>query len=125
MSTSITLRINDELEMNLKRTLRELKTSTPKGAEVNNSTIVRGALVDFLKRLENEKNGEKRVAYNFKKLSYDEVRSIDIMLDKIIKNLDKECPSYPFIWNLLTEITTEVLYELIERKKEIALRGEF
>lgn len=125
MAIGLNVRLTEELETRLKRTLEELKTSTPSGAEVNSSTILRGSLVEFLNRLEKEKDGEKNVSYNLKKLSYEEVRSVDTMLDKIIKNLDKKCPSYPFIWNLLTEITTEVLYELIERKKEKALRGEF
>ena len=50
MATSINVRLSDELE-------ESLKNATPRGAEVNNSTIVRGALEDFIENIEEEKEG--------------------------------------------------------------------
>lgn len=57
MATSINVRLSDELEENLKKTVEEIKNSTPRGAEVNNSTVVRGALEEFIEKTEEEKQG--------------------------------------------------------------------
>lgn len=124
MATSINLRINDDLEKKLKEKVEEIKKDTPKGAEINNSTVVRGALLDFFEKLDSEKKGEKSISFNLKKLSDEEFRSVDSMIEKIIDNLDKEESGYSFVWFLLTNIATEILDELIERKKIKILRGE-
>lgn len=50
MATSINLRINDELEKRLKEKVEELRAKAPIGAEVSNSSVVRGALIDFFNR---------------------------------------------------------------------------
>lgn len=50
MATSINLRINDELEQKLNEKVEELKRRSPIGAEVNKSTVVRGALIQFLNK---------------------------------------------------------------------------
>lgn len=52
MATSINFRINDKLEQKLKETVEELKKTSPLGAEVNASTVVRGALIEFLTKFE-------------------------------------------------------------------------
>ena len=54
MATSINLRLNDELEQRLKEKVEEIKKVTPLGAEVNNSTVVRGALVDFFEKIDKD-----------------------------------------------------------------------
>lgn len=128
MATSINIRMNDELEMKLKRTLGELKTSTPNGSEVSNSTIIRGALVDFFKKRENEKKGYKKIVFNLKKKSDKEIYLIDSTINKISNDLEnilsKDDPGYLFIHDLLSDISIETLSELIERKKAEKLRGE-
>lgn len=57
MATSINVRLSDELENKLKNTVEEIKNTTPRGAEVNNSTVVRGALEEFMEKAEEEKKG--------------------------------------------------------------------
>ena len=52
MATSINFRINDKLEQKLNETVEELKKTSPLGAEVNASTVVRGALTEFLTKFE-------------------------------------------------------------------------
>lgn len=69
MATSINLRLNDELEKRLKEKVEEIKKVTPLGAEVNNSTVVRGALIDFFNRLEEEKKDIKTVKFNLKAIN--------------------------------------------------------
>ena len=79
METSINLRVNDELEKKLKETVEEIKKNTPLGAEVNNSTVVRGALIDFFNRLEEEKKDIKTVKFNLKAITDKE------KLEKLLK----------------------------------------
>lgn len=79
MATSINLRVNDELEKKLKETVEEIKKNTPLGAEVNNSTVVRGALIDFFNRLEEEKKDIKTVKFNLKAITDKE------KLEKLLK----------------------------------------
>ena len=57
MATSINVRLSDELEQKLKKSVEEIKNNTPRGAEVNNSTVVRGALEEFMEKTEEEKKG--------------------------------------------------------------------
>lgn len=121
MGTSINLRINDDLEKKLKEKVEEIKKTTPVGAEVNNSTVVRGAIVDFFEKIEKEKNGEKNISFYPKQFSNEELKSIENTFDKIIEGLDnilnENEPGYWFIFDLLTMISNEMSYESIERKR--------
>lgn len=69
MATSINLRLNDELEERLKEKVEEIKKNTPLGAEVNNSTVVRGALIEFFNKLEEEKKEIITVKFDLKAIS--------------------------------------------------------
>lgn len=90
MATSINVRLSDELEEDLKRTVEEVKRDTPIGAEVNNSTIVRGALIEFMQKKEDRKNGIVNFSAPFGRLEKDELESIIELSDKIIEYADKE-----------------------------------
>lgn len=77
MATSINLRINDELEKKLKETVEDIKKNTPLGAEVNNSTVVRGALIDFFNKLEEEKKDIQVIKFDLNKISEDKLRKLE------------------------------------------------
>lgn len=120
MATSINLRLNDELEQRLKEKVEEIKKVTPLGAEVNNSTVVRGALVDFFERIDREKNGQKDISFYPNQLSNDELKNISNAFDEILANIDNFIPEekagHYFVFDLLTMISNQLAFETIERK---------
>lgn len=122
MATSINLRINDEVEKKLKETVEEVKAISPVGAEVNGSTVVRGALVDYFKRLDREKNGEKSISFNLKQMTDKEVFKVQATLNNMVEGLDDTLnesePGYWFMFDLLTMISNQVDYEIIDRRNK-------
>lgn len=119
MATSINLRINDELENKLKEKVKEIKKVTPVGAEVNNSSIVRGALVDFFNKIDRENAGEKTVKYNLKKLSDEELKEIESLLSDSLDLINAKCESEKVLFllsGILNGISTEALSEMIDRR---------
>lgn len=122
MATSINLRINDELEERLKEKVEEIKKISPLGAEVNNSTLVRGALVDFFEKLDKEKNGQKNISFYPNQFSNEELKNISSAFDKILSNIDnfieEEKAGHYFIFDLLTMISNQLAFETIERKNK-------
>lgn len=122
MATSINLRLNDELERRLKEKVEEIKKNTPLGAEVNNSTVVRGALVDFFERIDKEKNGEKNISFYPNQLSNEELKNISNAFDEILSNIDnfieEEKTGHYFVFDLLTMISNQLAFETIGRKNK-------
>ena len=120
MATSINLRINDELEERLKSKVEEIKKVTPLGAEVNNSTVVRGALIDFFNKIDRENEGERTVKFNLKSLSDKDIKEMDDLFQIIFKSIEefenKNPKVYFRVWRIIDLINTEVLEELIKRK---------
>lgn len=119
MATSINVRLSDELEEKLKSTVEEVKKKTPLGAEVNNSTIVRGALEDFIKKIENEEKGMKIVSYNFSELENEE-KELEVLMNILkdmsnmlgnVKNEDKGSAKF-----LLQVIINKMLLECLQEK---------
>ena len=136
MATPLNIRLDDEREEALKEILEELKENTPVGSEVNNSTIMRGALDKFKKDISEEKQGIRKISYklnnlNEKELNYlllnvledfkkysDEICKID---DKDTQFVDEE-PSETKIIELqkllndmLTQFKLDVLDEMTKR----------
>lgn len=122
MATSINLRINDELEERLKRKVEEIKKVTPLGAEVNNSTVVRGALIEFFNKIDRENEGERKVKFNFRKLSDKDIEEMDDLFQVIFKAIEdfehKNPKVYAGVWSIINSINIEVLEELLKRKSE-------
>lgn len=122
MATSINLRINDEIEKRLKEKVVEIKKNTPVGAEVNNSTVIRGALIDFFERIDKKKSGERTINFNLRNLTDSELSDIDSLFDSIIEQLEKSnCKkgkAYLGALSIINAISTEFLDELIERKSK-------
>lgn len=122
MATSINLRLNDELEKRLKEKVEEVKKITPTGAEANNSTVVRGALIDFFNKIDKEKEGERSVNFNFSKLSDEDLKEMNkafqIMCDTIEDFKDKNSNVYFGAWRIMNSISIELLDELVKRKSE-------
>lgn len=87
MSTSINVRLSDDLEEKLKKSVEEIKNNTPRGAEVNNSTVVRGALEEFMEKTEEEKNGIYKIPINLNSKNYDGEK-LKKKLKEIILSLD-------------------------------------
>jgi len=121
MATSINLRINDELENKLKEKVKEIKKVSPVGAEVNNSTVVRGALVDFFDKIDRENAGERSINFNLRKFTNEELEEIDSLLKKTINSLNevncKNEKAYFFVRKAMNGLSTEVLSEIIERRR--------
>ena len=119
MATSINVRLSDELEEKLKSTVEEVKKKTPLGAEVNNSTIVRGALEDFFKRIEEEEKGIKNVSYNLSELENEETE-LKILMNMLedmsnmlgdVKNEEKGSAKF-----LLQVVLNKMLLECLQEK---------
>lgn len=115
MATSINIRLSDELEEKLKKTVEEVKDQTPLGAEVNNSTVVRGALEDFIKKIEEEKEGIKNVSYNLSAIDNEkELEKFDKLLEcmfEVIKenNSLETGVSEKILLSILTKIKLHTL----------------
>lgn len=122
MATSINLRLNDELEKRLKEKVEEIKKVTPLGAEVNNSTVVRGALIDFFEKIDKERNGEKNISFYPNQLSNEELNNIssafDCILSSIDNFIDEEKVGHYFVFDLLTMISNQLAFETIERRNK-------
>lgn len=122
MATSINLRVNDELEKKIKEKVEEIKKSTPVGAEVNNSTLIRGALVEFFKKIDRENKGEKNISFYPNEFSNEELKNIENAIDGLIENLDsvlsEDKAGYWFVFDLLTTLSNTLAYESIERKNK-------
>ena len=86
MATSINVRLSDELEGKLKKSVEEIKFNTPRGAEVNNSTVVRGALEEFIEKKEEEKKGIYKFPI-FLNLDEEESKNLQSKLKEIILSL--------------------------------------
>lgn len=119
MATSINLRINDELEKKLKEKVKEIKKVTPVGAEVNNSTVVRGALVDFFDKIDRENAGERSVNFNLRKFTNEELEEIDSLLSDSLDLINSKCESEKVLFllsKILNGISTEALSEIVDRR---------
>ena len=86
MATSINVRLSDELEERLKKSVEEIKNNTPRGAEVNNSTVVRGALEEFIEKTEEEKKGIYKFPISLN-LDEEESKNLQSKLKEIILSL--------------------------------------
>ena len=75
MSTSINVRLSDELEKKLKSTVEQVKRKTPNGAEVNSSTIVRASIEEFIEKNEFSQKGGEVFKVPFWELSEDELKN--------------------------------------------------
>lgn len=83
---TIRARVSDELECNLKKIVEEIKNATPRGAEVNNSTVVRGALEEFIEKTEEEKQGIYKFPI-YLNLEKEEGKKLQEKLQEIILSL--------------------------------------
>lgn len=115
MSTSINVRLSDELEKELKNTVEQLKFKIPKGAEVNNSTIVRGALEEFIKKINAENNGIFNFPMPLGKLNNDELKKIIDTLELINKNLNDSSDGIECLKVFLELVRLKVKGMYIER----------
>lgn len=121
MATSINLRLNDELEKKLNDKVEEIKKESPTGAEANNSTFIRGALIDFFEKLDKKSLGEKNISFYPKQLSNEElkntIRAFDDMIDNLDNFIDEEKAGHNFVYDMLTMISNELTMESLERRK--------
>lgn len=111
MATSINVRLSDELEEKLKKTVEELKKETPLGAEVNNSTIVRGALEEFIINQELKRKGIKEYTLSVGEMSNYELKQAHDMVSGMIKSIDIEALGVESINNLPKHLAD--IYRLI------------
>ncbi len=86
----IRARVSDEFEEKLKNVVEDVKSRTPLGAEVNSSTIVRGAVEDFIQKIEDEKNGILEVKFDIENLDNEEIEIISNSLNKIASIEEKK-----------------------------------
>lgn len=110
MATSINVRLSDDLEEKLKKTVELLKKETPLGAEVNNSTIVRGALEEFINKIDDKEKGVYNYYLELGDLSNEqlkEIRDYIYKFEKLIKPEDfgvessNDIPKHIKILNLM------------------------
>lgn len=84
---SLNVRLTDELEGQLKEVIAEVKKKAPRGAEVNSSTIVRGALEEFFNKLQDEKKGVQTARFNFSELKAGELQTLMDLITTLTKSL--------------------------------------
>ncbi len=118
MAKSINLRINDELEKRLEEKVEEIKKKTPLGAEVNNSTVIRGALIEFFENIDREKEGKRKLEVDLRGLSSDELKLMhDIVWRGFcceLLNMEQSVPVMKLgqiLMELSTFITTQIARE--------------
>lgn len=91
MATSINVRLDDELEKKLKSTMERIKLKAPRGAEVNNSTIVRGAIKEFIEKTELENRGDRNIIFKLSNItSKSEAENLYTMIEKYMNMLNQE-----------------------------------
>lgn len=89
MSTpQVRVRITEETEKKLQETVTKISKNAPLGAEVNHSTVVRGAIEDFLNKVEEEEKGIERISYNITNLKEEELKEFDNYLSKFNKEIE-------------------------------------
>lgn len=104
MSTSINVRLSDEQENNLKNIILDVKRKTPSGAEVNGSTIVRGALEELNKKIEDEKREVVKVSISLANTEKKELEESLKLLQTMINSIDKDSLKYENSKNVLAVI---------------------
>lgn len=118
MATSINVRLSDELEENLKNIIEEVRHKTPLGAEVGNSTVVRGALQDFINKVQDEKKGIKNISYNLSEIQNEkELERFNKLLDSLIKVVkDSKFSDKGISEKLLLGILTKIKIDSLNHK---------
>lgn len=118
MATSINVRLSDELEENLKNIIEEVRHKTPLGAEVGNSTVVRGALQDFINKVQDEKKGIKNISYNLSEIQNEkELERFNKLLDSLIKVVkDSKFSDKGISEKILLSILTKIKLHTLKHK---------
>lgn len=140
MATSLNIRLDDEREEKLKELVEDLRIKKQLGAEINNSTVIRGALDKFIEENENEKKGIKRINVSLNSLTEKE---LNYLVAKVLPDLyeyqdnivpkelleqagafkDTEFTEIPMLklqellFNVISQLKFQVLSEMTERLK--------
>lgn len=91
MSKAINIRLSEEMQKKLNKTIKELQTRTLPGAEVNNSTIIRAALEYFFLEMEDNQLQEEgqliKFRFDINKYSHKELVKAEDFLEKITEKI--------------------------------------
>lgn len=117
MATSLNFRLNDELQKKLEDTVKEVKQKTPLGAEVNNSTIVRGALQEFFNKIDEQKNGIVTLKIDLGKLDSEELDNVYKSLLLCMAQLG-DTKADKFLYSFLTELKIDIKQSKIADYRE-------
>lgn len=90
MATSLNVRLSDDMEERLNETLKNIQTTTPLGAEATNSTIVRAALEDFFKKIEEEKKGIVNFSFNLGDFKKEDLEESLELISTMLTSIDLE-----------------------------------
>lgn len=86
----LTIRLSEEMQRKLEDTCSMVKRKTPTGAEVNNSTIARGALEELFKKIEEEKNEVVKVSVPLIDTKKEELEETLVMLETMLNSIDEQ-----------------------------------
>ncbi|MGN2349429.1 hypothetical protein ACTFH7_13105 [Clostridium cagae] len=86
----IRARVSDEFEAKLNETVERVQNNTPTGAEANTSTIIRGAIEDFIQRIQEEEKGIKTLKIDVENLNNEQLEIIKIAFNKIASIEEKK-----------------------------------
>lgn len=117
MATGLNVRVSDELDIKLRQSMEEVKSKSPLGAEVSNSTIIRGALEDFIRKIQDDKEGVKTVSYNLSKFEDKELDRLNDLLENMAnllkgnKSLNEENAE-----NLLSRVLLKIKSDYLKEK---------
>lgn len=118
---TIRARVSDELEKRLEEKVEEIRKRTPLGAEVNNSTVIRGALVDFFEKIDKERKGEREISIKLGGLTIEELRDMNNVMDGFLENLEDKGnhTTYGRVMSLINKIQTLILEEEIKIRESL------
>lgn len=114
MATSINVRLSDEIEKKLKDTVNKVKKNTPTGAEVNNSTIVRGALEEFFKKIEDEDKGVKTIRIDTSILNDEEMEKCEEIIQLLRKKFSEISEEENNVTTLIRKTLLALKYAFIQ-----------
>lgn len=106
MGKYLNVRLTDELEKSLKKVSSEIQV--PQYAEVNTSTVVRGALEEFIDRREKEKQGWYHSSICLD-LDKKEIREMQKIIKNITTNLEDDSKVSSILWVHLNNIYGQLI----------------
>lgn len=90
MSKMIRARISDDLKERLEQEIKKIKEEAPLGVKVNESTVLRGAIIEFLNKFEEGEKEQWRYEMGTKQISARVDEQLLEEVNSIIEEFNRE-----------------------------------